>query len=109
MRCQPRLFELVRKLQPADGVFSSLSGTQTFGATETGWSNSPFSKTFTAKLNATAPNSCTAVASLNATSGTSFTVTPLNYGLCYLTLTDFTGGQTQTVWIAVTGSTFTTQ
>jgi hypothetical protein len=84
---------------------------QTLTISETGWSNPPFNHAFQYAFD---PGTCTvpagAVATLSPGSppgGTALVVTPVNAGICKLTITDFAGGQSSIVWLSVSTSTLT--
>ena len=84
---------------------------QTLTISETGWSNAPFNHVFQYALD---PATCVVPAGPVATvspgspsGGTSLVVTPMNTGICKMTITDFAGGQSSIVWLSVTTSTLT--
>jgi hypothetical protein len=84
---------------------------QTLTISETGWSNAPFNHVFQYALD---PATCMVPAGPVATvspgsppGGTSLVVTPMNTGICKMTITDFAGGQNSIVWLSVTTSTLT--
>ena len=83
--------------------FAGTGQTQTIGASELGWTDTPFSQTF-----ASATSGCGGIATVTpgALSGgaQAFSVTSASNGICSLTLTDGVG-QTSTVWISVTTAT----
>lgn len=87
--------------------FAGTGQTQTIGASELGWTDAPFSQTFTS-----ATSGCGGVATVTpgALSGGSqaFSVTSASNGICSVTLTDGVG-QTSTVWISVTTATISLQ
>jgi hypothetical protein len=87
--------------------FASTGTGQGFTAAELGWSNAPYSQTFSTAFDSTTCGSgASAVATITPSSGTSFTVTSQNPGICKLTVSDGVG-QSKILWISVTTSNFT--
>jgi hypothetical protein len=82
---------------------------QALSISESGWSNAPYNRFFNYALD---PTSCgsggSAVATVSPASGSavSYSVTPQNDGICKITVSDFTGGQTAVAWIAVDSTSF---
>jgi hypothetical protein len=90
-------------------VFFSLPGSaQTFTAGESGWSGAPYNQSFDLSLDAnTCGSGASAVVTLSSNPATSWTVTPLNVGICKGTVTEHTssgGLQQTTVWFSVTAA-----
>lgn len=86
-------------LYATSGTGSSFTST----ASEVGWTNAPYNKTITA----TAAAGCSSIAATTPGSGTSLTTTVAASpaaGTCVLTLSDFTGGQTQPITLTYTTS-----
>ncbi len=87
--------------------FAALGNASTFNAAELGWSNAPYSQTFTTAFEtASCGSGASAVATITPTTGTAFTVTSQNPGICKLTVSDGVG-QSKILWISVTTSNFT--
>lgn len=86
--------------------FAATGQSSGFNAAELGWSNAPYSQTFTTAFDSTTCGSgASAVATINPSTGTSFTVTSQNPGICKLTVSDGVG-QSKILWISVTTSNF---
>lgn len=86
--------------------YSALGNSAGFNAAELGWSNAPYSQTFTTAFDAaTCGSGASAVATISPSTGTSFTVTSQNAGICKLTVSDGVG-QSKILWISVTTSSF---
>lgn len=99
--------------------FTQASGTQTVTGAETGWTNAPFSQSFTLTLS----GGCAGIATASASPATTFTITAAGaVGTCSARLTEpgtgypitshtanTSGNATHdgTFWISVTTSTFT--
>ena len=89
---------------------NALGASAAFSAAESGWSNAPFGKTFTATLdqnpsdagycNGTGP---AAIATVTSADNLTFTVTGQHPGYCKITLADG-AGQSLAVWASVTTS-----
>lgn len=87
--------------------FAATGNASGFTASELGWSNAPYSQTFTTAFEAASCGSgASAVATITPATGTSFTVTSQNPGICKLTVSDGVG-QSKILWISVTSSNFT--
>ncbi len=87
--------------------FAATGNSAGFNAAELGWSNAPYSQSFsTAFDSTTCGTGGSAVATISPSSGTSFTVTSQNPGICKLTVSDGVG-QSKILWISVTTSNFT--
>ncbi len=86
--------------------FAATGNSQGFTASELGWSNAPYSQTFSTAFDSTTCGSgASAVATITPSTGTSFTVTSQNPGICKLTVSDGVG-QSKILWISVTTSNF---
>ncbi len=78
---------------------------QTLTISETGWSNPPFNHVFQYALDpVTCSGPVVTISPASPPGGTSLVVTPVNPGICKLTITDFAGGQSSIVWLSVTTS-----
>lgn len=87
--------------------FAATGNSSGFTASELGWSNAPYSQTFSTAFDSTTCGSgASAVATITPSTGTSFTVTSQNPGICKLTVSDGVG-QSKILWISVTTSNFT--
>ena len=87
--------------------FAATGNSSGFNAAELGWSNAPYSQSFTTAFEAASCGSgASAVATITPATGTSFTVTSQNPGICKLTVSDGVG-QSKILWISVTTSNFT--
>ena len=69
--------------------FATASGSAGFTAAELGWSNAPYSQTFTTAT--TCGSGGSAIATYTPSPGTSFTVTAQNPGICKITVSDGVG------------------
>ena len=86
--------------------FAALGNSSGFNAAELGYSNSPYSQSFTTAFDAaTCGSGASAVATITPTTGTSFTVTSQHPGICKLTVSDSVG-QSKILWLSVTTSNF---
>jgi hypothetical protein len=86
--------------------FAATGNSAGFNAAELGWSNAPYSQTFSTAFEAASCGSgASAVATITPSTGTSFTVTSQNPGICKLTVSDGVG-QSKILWISVTTSNF---
>lgn len=88
-------------------LFLTLTGgAQPFSASELGWTQTPYNQQFDLSLDATTCGSgASAAVTASANPATSWTISPLNVGVCKGTITEHssTGGfQTATVWFSVT-------
>lgn len=84
---------------------SGTGSTATFGASEIGWTNAPYSK----PIAATPGSGCSSIATVLPSSGTSFTATvaaPPSPGTCLLTLSDG-AGQSKAMTLAYTNFAYT--
>jgi hypothetical protein len=86
--------------------FAATGNSAGFNAAELGWSNAPYSQSFSTAFEAASCGSgASAVATITPSTGTSFTVTSQNPGICKLTVSDGVG-QSKILWISVTTSNF---
>lgn len=86
--------------------FAAVGNASGFNAAELGWSNAPYSQTFsTAFEAASCGTGASAIATITPSTGTSFTVTSQNPGICKLTVSDGVG-QSKILWISVSTSNF---
>jgi hypothetical protein len=83
--------------------FAATGNSAGFTAAELGWSNAPYSQTFTTST--TCGSGGSAIATYTPSTGTSFTVTSQNPGICKITVSDGVG-QSKDLWISVTTSNF---
>ncbi|HTV91324.1 MAG TPA: hypothetical protein VMG98_01260 [Verrucomicrobiae bacterium] len=82
---------------------SGAGSSGTFTAREAGWTDAPYLKSITQSEAA----GCRSIATTSPASGTSFTTSVASApspGICTLTLSDFTGGQTTSVTLTYTAS-----
>ncbi|MEA2665497.1 MAG: hypothetical protein QOI11_2441 [Candidatus Eremiobacteraeota bacterium] len=83
--------------------FAATGNSAGFTASELGWSNAPYSQSFTTST--TCGSGGSAIATYTPSTGTSFTVTSQNPGICKITVSDGVG-QSKDLWISVTTSNF---
>lgn len=98
----------VSSLPEVDLYATSGTGSSgSFSATETGWTNAPYNKTFTTSV----PSACSTIAGVSPSSGTSFTATAAaspSAGMCTMSFGDG-AGQSQNIKLTYTTMSFGAQ